>query len=636
MLGGSYTKVVYTLIQEKNFQEVIRIAGRFLAENPRSRAALSLLGFCHYQLQDFQSSAECYKELHLLFPELPYYQLYQGQALAEGGFYDKALEICAKLSDKNEEDKLQLLAFIEYNRGNFRKCNSYVVKIKENWKKYYNLGCCHIQEGNFTEALTLLNIALNKAGGIPQIMYSIALCHYKLKDYTTALKYLGSIVELAIKIHPEFCVGLVVDSAGAVTNIENTLALHKSAIIESLNLKAACHYQMKSLNESKEALLDLPPREEHDLDSVTLHNQAILDVEFDAMESCNKLQFLTASGEPPESLSNLLLMLSKYENFDMAHTTFMQYQEQAQNILPKYLFDFFAAFLMQSSNKEQAYSKMSSLSGRVAENLRKIAGRVQDARRQKDESNVRKGIADYENSLEQFIPILMAQCRLLWDNENYEGVEKLLRASADLCGDTDTWRLNLAHTLYMENKYNDAAMLYDEFVRKADRALSMNAVVLANLCVCYILTGKNESAENLLKKLEQEETQAQMQTPGAKIYHLSIVNLVIGTLYCVKGNYEFGISRILKTLDPIEQKLSTDTWFYSKRCILSMLENYIKHMIGVRDAVIEDCLAFLEQCQLHGEEISAQFDISSKFGRKNTVATEARQLRYMFMKAIQS
>ena len=39
------------------------------------------------------------------------------------------------------------------------------------------------------------------------------------------------------------------------------------------------------------------------------------------------------------------------------------------------------------------------------------------------------------------------------------------------------------------------------------------------------------------------------------------MNLVIGTLYCGKGNFEFGISRIIKSLEPYEKKLGTDTWY---------------------------------------------------------------------------
>jgi len=60
---------------------------------------------------------------------------------------------------------------------------------------------------------------------------------------------------------------------------------------------------------------------------------------------------------------------------------------------------------------------------------------------------------------------------------------------------------------------------------------------------------------------------------------LCIVNLVIGTLYCAKGNYEFGISRVIKSLDPFEKKINTDTWFYAKRCFCSLIEMLAKDML---------------------------------------------------------
>ena len=99
----------------------------------------------------------------------------------------------------------------------------------------------------------------------------------------------------------------------------------------------------------------------------------------------------------------------------------------------------------------------------------------------------------------------------------------------------------------------------------------------------------------------------------------------IRTLYCAKGNYEFGISRIMKSLEPYNKKvyynftkvlicrctqgivvvaiiiiiiiiiilvlsgvkfscvsfsqLGTDTWFYAKRCFLSLLENLVRKLV---------------------------------------------------------
>jgi tetratricopeptide repeat protein 30 len=79
-----------------------------------------------------------------------------------------------------------------------------------------------------------------------------------------------------------------------------------------------------------------------------------------------------------------------------------------------------------------------------------------------------------------------------------------------------------------------------------DSVLDVTAIVLANLCVSYIMTSQNEEAEELMRKIEKEEERLTFTDPDKQCFHLCIVNLVIGTLYCAKGNFEFGISRIIK------------------------------------------------------------------------------------------
>ena len=64
-----------------------------------------------------------------------------------------------------------------------------------------------------------------------------------------------------------------------------------------------------------------------------------------------------------------------------------------------------------------------------------------------------------------------------------------------------------------------------------------------------------------------------------EMFHLCIINLVIGTLYCAKGNFEFGIGRVMKALEPYPKKLGTDTWFYAKRTFLALAETLAKHVI---------------------------------------------------------
>ena len=60
--------------------------------------------------------------------------------------------------------------------------------------------------------------------------------------------------------------------------------------------------------------------------------------------------------------------------------------------------------------------------------------------------------------------------------------------------------------------------------------LNVSAIVLANLCVSYIMTTQNEEAEELMRKIEKEEETLAYEDPDKKVFHLCIVNLVIGKI----------------------------------------------------------------------------------------------------------
>ena len=68
-------------------------------------------------------------------------------------------------------------------------------------------------------------------------------------------------------------------------------------------------------------------------------------------------------------------------------------------------------------------------------------------------------------------------------------------------------------------------------------------------------------------------------------------------MYCTNNNYGCGISKVITSLQPYNQKLGPDTWYYVKRCFLSLLENMAKHKIIIKDTVNEQCIEFLEQCE---------------------------------------
>jgi len=228
----------------------------------------------------------------------------------------------------------------------------------------------------------------------------------------------------------------------------------------------------------------------------------------------------------------------------------------------------------------------------------------------------------------------MMQAKAYWDKGNYAQVEKIFRQSAEFCSEHETWKLNVAHVFFMQdNKYRDAIRYYEPFVRRQmDDLLSITAIVLANLCVSYIMTSQNADAEELMKCVEKEEDRIAIEEPTKQVFHLCIVNLVIGTLYCAKGNYNFGVSRIVKSLEPFNKKLGTDTWFYAKRCMLSLIETLSKHMLVLPDSSYNEILNFLDAVELHGKNVKTVIDPLEEENEKKTAAYEAKMIKRIVLK----
>lgn len=95
----------------------------------------------------------------------------------------------------------------------------------------------------------------------------------------------------------------------------------------------------------------------------------------------------------------------------------------------------------------------------------------------------------------------------------------------------DVWRLNLAHVFFIQDtKYNEAIHYYETILRKnMNNLLGLTAIVIANLCVSYIMVEKNDQAEDIIRNLEEAEVRAFEENPEKQQYHLCTVNLVIGT-----------------------------------------------------------------------------------------------------------
>lgn len=68
----------------------------------------------------------------------------------------------------------------------------------------------------------------------------------------------------------------------------------------------------------------------------------------------------------------------------------------------------------------------------------------------RDNDAIKKAINEYDDALEAYIPGLMAMGAIYWDMEHYSAVEKIFRQSAEFCSEHETWKLNVAHTFFMQ------------------------------------------------------------------------------------------------------------------------------------------------------------------------------------------
>jgi tetratricopeptide repeat protein 30 len=79
-----------------------------------------------------------------------------------------------------------------------------------------------------------------------------------------------------------------------------------------------------------------------------------------------------------------------------------------------------------------------------------------------------------------------------------------------------------------EHKFKDAIRYYEPAIKKqADAILDVTAIVLANLCVSYIMTSQNEDAEELMRQIEKEEERCAYQDPVRTLFAQPILPIVL-------------------------------------------------------------------------------------------------------------
>lgn len=76
----------------------------------------------------------------------------------------------------------------------------------------------------------------------------------------------------------------------------------------------------------------------------------------------------------------------------------------------------------------------------------------------------------------------MAQAKIYWDLENYAQAETIFYKSVEFCNENDTWRLHVAHVLFMQEKFKEAIAFYEPIVKKNYNNVNINKqFVLCNI-----------------------------------------------------------------------------------------------------------------------------------------------------------
>jgi hypothetical protein len=74
---------------------------------------------------------------------------------------------------------------------------------------------------------------------------------------------------------------------------------------------------------------------------------------------------------------------------------------------------------------------------------------LQDARNSSNTAALARKIQEYDDVLESYVPILMAQANIYWEMGQYSSVIKVLNQSREFASEHETWKLNLGHTYFM-------------------------------------------------------------------------------------------------------------------------------------------------------------------------------------------
>jgi len=276
-----------------------------------------------------------YEQLCRFYPDITEYKIYLAQSAFKSCNYELAMRAANSVQEPQHRQRLlNLIAACEYEQEDLASCKGHLDQcIQDEADTVVAQGCVHIKEGDFDRALERFDAAMKIIGYQAELAYNVALCHYKTKQFGPAMKNIAEIIEKGVREHPELGIGSNTEGMD-VRSVGNTAALRQTALIEAFNLKAALEYGLKNFDAAREALSDMPPRSESELDPVTLHNQGLLSMDTEPNSGFKKLNFLLSQPPfPNETFSNLVILYCKYGFYDQAADVLAQNVELSYKLL---------------------------------------------------------------------------------------------------------------------------------------------------------------------------------------------------------------------------------------------------------------------------------------------------------------
>eukprot|EP00826_Nyctotherus_ovalis_P012245 TRINITY_DN13219_c0_g3_i7.p1 TRINITY_DN13219_c0_g3~~TRINITY_DN13219_c0_g3_i7.p1 ORF type:complete len:565 (-),score=208.82 TRINITY_DN13219_c0_g3_i7:62-1756(-) len=542
---------IYKDIENGEFKAAIEKLSKKVSSGENPRAVYSLLGYCHFQIGNYKDAINMYDYLSKVYPDYQEYKLYQALCLYKTGKLETAGRIADSIDDPSLGEKVeQLKAAVSFGRHNYSEAREHLKKVgKKDVSGVINEGCILFKEKKFGEALKKFREGKKMLVGYhSQLYYNIALCHYRMEEYEEALKYIKIIVQKSREAVSK-------QSVGEEEKCNEKLAheVKHSGMIEALNLRAAIEYERGNAEKAKKILKDLSStlsKSGLQKDPTTYHNEAIVGVNDNCAESISKLnELLNDSEAPPETFQNLIHLYCKYRFFDFASDMLKTKPQLASKYIKPDEHEYIKALIQEEKDPELAIKQYDGIIKSYTKKLDKLAKKLEQSG-----GDSSKSIANEKKAIvERLVCVVSNKARIYWEAKNFAKTEEVFASLKDYCKDNEIFNMNMGHSLFMQKKKHErAAEYYEEIVeRHKDNLNEVDIFVLANLSLCYIYMDENEKAEKLLATIKKHEGEAIMKNPKTVLFHHCSVNLVIGTLYCSKSNFEFGLDLIIKNLSLI-------------------------------------------------------------------------------------